>query len=441
MAPVSLIPQSAIDRLRALPRGDRFRFLDTPADIDPLGLVRSGAHLFGQAFFVATPGGARFGGLGTAWKATASGGDRLRALRDRIRDLDLPAGERVMVGFSFSDAGPLAEHWGGFGAADAVLPIVAAEHGPEGTILRLALPPGSDPEALANLLQSLRPAPDPLPLDLGDHVIESHPHVSEWRHRVAEAVAAIRAGALEKVVLSRSVVVRSTVPVGGFDVLHQLAGAYPGCYAFGWGVGDAVFIGASPELLLEMRGDRFLSNPLAGSAARGEGELEDRALGESLLASEKDRVEHSLVVDDVAARLRPHAMVMEVPVAPTLRRVATVQHLSTEISGTFHPGTHLLDVVADMHPTPAVGGTPRLEAAGIIDKAEDIDRGWYTGGIGWVGPGSDGLIALALRCGLVRGATAHLYAGAGIVADSDPDQELLETRLKLRPLLELLASG
>lgn len=438
---MSIVPQSVIDRLQALPRGDGFRFLDTPADIDALSLVRSGAHLFGQAFFVSTPGGRAVGGLGTAWRATASGADRFHSIRDAVADLDLPDDQLVMLGYSFSDGGPLAEHWAGFGAADAVLPIVAAHTGPEGTTLRITVPPGSDAEGLANLLRSLREAPEPLPLDLGDHVIESHPHVSDWRREVADAVAAIRAGVLEKVVLSRSVVVRSTVPASGFDVLHHLAHAYPGCYTFGWGVGDAVFIGASPELLLEMRGEHFVSNPLAGSAARGEGEAEDRALGESLLASDKDRVEHSLVVDDVVTRLRAHATTMDVPAAPTLRRVATVQHLSTEISGDFHPGTHLLDVLSDMHPTPAVGGTPRLEAAGIIDKAEDIDRGWYTGGIGWVGPRGDGLLTLALRCGLVRGATAYLYAGAGIVADSDPDQELLETRLKLRPLLELLASG
>lgn len=438
---MSLIPPQIIDRLRALPEGDGFRSVELPLPVDPLALVRAGAHFFGQAFFVSTPSGACVGGLGTAWRATASGADRFSTIAASIADLALDQDQIVMLGYSFSDGGPLAEHWSGFGAADAVLPMVVAVNGTSGSRVRVTVPPGADGEGLANLLESLRTPPDPLPLDLGDHVIESHPHVSDWRREVADAVGVIRAGLLDKIVLSRSVVVRSTVPAAGFDVLHHLAGAYPGCYAFGWGVGDAVFLGASPELLLEVRDGEFVSNPLAGSAARGEGAVEDRVLGESLMASSKDQEEHSLVVDDVVDRLRPFAASIDVPAAPTLRRVATVQHLSTEITGSVVPGTNLLEVLSELHPTPAVGGTPRSEAVALIDKSEAIDRGWYTGGIGWVQPGGDGLVTLALRCGLLRGSTAHIYAGAGIVADSDPDRELMETRLKLRPLLELLASG
>ena len=438
---VSLLPPGVVDPLAAVPSGNGFRILDLAVDVDPLALVRSGAHFFGQASFVSTPAGVRIGGLGTAWRGTASGSRRFDDLAAAVSELGLPEDQIVMLGYSFRDEGPLAEHWSGFGAADAVVPLILAVNAPEGNNVRVTIPPGADAESIANLIRSLRTPPDPLPLDLGDHVIESHPHVAEWRRQVADAVATIRAGLLEKVVLSRSVVVRSTVPGEGFDVLHHLGRAYPGCYTFGWGVGDAVFLGASPELLLAVKGSDFVSNPLAGSAARGEGEVEDRILGESLLASGKDRMEHELVVDDVVRRLRPFAASVDVPADPTLRRVATVQHLSTEIRGTFLPGTHLLSVLGELHPTPAVGGTPRLEAVGLIDKSEEIDRGWYTGGIGWVRPGGDGLVALALRCGLLRGSTAHIYAGAGIVADSDPDAELVETRLKLRPLLELLASG
>jgi menaquinone-specific isochorismate synthase len=120
--------------------------------------------------------------------------------------------------------------------------------------------------------------------------------------------------------------------------------------------------------------------------------------------------------------------------------MATVQHLSTRIAGSAEPGTHVLDLVDAIHPTPAVGGTPRPEAVAFIEKVEGFDRGWYSGGVGWVDGSGDGEFALGLRCGLIDGTRAHVFAGAGIVADSDPELELLETRLKLRPMLELLAA-
>lgn len=283
------------------------------------------------------------------------------------------------------------------------------------------------------------PGPSPSP-DPGDHFVESVPSVSEWKSEVGDAVAAIKSGALRKVVLARSVVVRSQEPTDGFGLVGHLESAYPQCYAFGWRNADATFVGASPELLLEKVGSSIRLNPLAGSARRGEGEDEDRSLGEALMASDKDREEHAFVVDDVMARLRPLTLRLDVPVVPSLRRMASVQHLSTEVGGTLQTGVGGLEVLGSLHPTPAVGGTPRVEAAAFIDKLEGIDRGWYTGGVGWLSPGGDCTIALSLRCGLLHGNTAHLYAGAGIVADSEPDAELAETRLKFRPLLEVLAA-
>ena len=158
------------------------------------------------------------------------------------------------------------------------------------------------------------------------------------------------------------------------------------------------------------------------------------------MRSPKDRFEHRLVVDDVVDRLRPFVDDVAVPDSPSLKRMATVQHLSTPVAGTLVHPTHVLALADALHPTPAVGGTPRQQSMAFIDKVEGFDRGWYAGGVGWVDGIGDGEFAIALRCGLLEGPQAHVFAGAGIVADSDPDAELLETRLKLRPLLELLAS-
>ena len=202
---------------------------------------------------------------------------------------------------------------------------------------------------------------------------------------------------------------------------------------------ESAFVGASPELLIAQRDQEIWINPLAGSARRGKGD-DDVAVGTALLASAKDRAEHAIVVDDLVSRLGEITLRLEYPDGPTLPRMATVQHLSTHIEGTLSEGVTTFDVLASIHPTPAVGGTPRAEALAFIDKAEGIDRGWYSGGIGWVDPAGGAKVVLALRCALVTGATSRLYAGNGIVAESDPAAELAETRLKFQPLLTLLAA-
>jgi isochorismate synthase len=194
-------------------------------------------------------------------------------------------------------------------------------------------------------------------------------------------------------------------------------------------------------LLIERQGDRVRSQPLAGSAPRGEGEEEDRALGEQLMASEKDRREHAVVVDDIVATLEPMTGQLTAPSAPALLKMANVQHLASEVRGILESPRSVIEVAGRLHPTPAVAGLPLTEALAFINKSESIDRGWYSGGIGWTDPSGNGQIAVALRCALVRGDTAHLYAGAGIVAGSRPERELEETRLKFRPLLNLLTEA
>ncbi len=143
--------------------------------------------------------------------------------------------------------------------------------------------------------------------------------------------------------------------------------------------------------------------------------MDDDALGNELLASDKDRREHALVVDAICENLRPLTSRLDAADEPELKKMASVQHLSTLIDATLNADVGLLDVIEAIHPTPAVGGVPTHEAILLIDELESIDRGWYTGGVGWIDTEGDGAVALALRCGLVRGTTTHLFAGAGIV--------------------------
>ncbi len=418
----------------------QLRTASVAVECEPSALVRAGSPLFGRSSYFSTPAGDEVSSLGVALSFGAAGIDRFASLETQLAQLPpLAPGSRITLGFSFNPQGPAGPEWDGFGAADAVLPSVTVVKEGAETRLVVALPPGAKAAPLIDVLSNLVALEDPPPPDPGVHTVESVPSTVEWQSEVAEAVGAIAESSFEKVVLARSVQVLSERPTDPFGLVHHLGIANPSCYIYAAVVDESAFVGASPELLLAQRDREIWVNPLAGSARRGKGD-DDVAVGEALLASAKDRGEHSIVVDDLVARLTHLTDRLEYPVGPTLRRMATVQHLSTDIEGTLREGVSTFDVLASIHPTPAVGGTPRAEALAFIDKVEGIDRGWYSGGIGWVNPAGGAQVALALRCALVSGVTSRLYAGNGIVSQSDPAAELLETRLKFQPLLTLLAA-
>jgi salicylate biosynthesis isochorismate synthase len=435
-----LFPPEEIESLRSEVGASNGNQLTIPTVVHPVDLVRAAASLFRQAQLICHPNGTAVAGLGAAWSAAAAGGDRFARLQAKIETGGLPTGAPIFSGFSFHPDGPRTEDWDGFPSAAALLPQVALVD--EGQRRRLVLTrvPGLDHLDLIELLAGLDSPAPALPFDPGDHSVVSHPPTAQWRIEVEEALGAIAQGDITKVVLSRSVAVTTELAPNAFDIADHLRETYPQCHVFVWQVGESMLVGASPELLLEMSGRSVRVNPLAGSARRGEGEADDRALGEALMASAKDRHEHDLVVQDIAARLGPVVEELHIPAQPSLRRMATVQHLSSEIVGRTTHTIHPLEVVDIMHPTPAVGGTPRNAALTFLDKIEGIDRGWYTGGIGWLTADGDATFAIPLRCALIRRNTASLYAGAGIVGESRPESELDETRLKFRPMLSVLTA-
>jgi isochorismate synthase len=416
-------------RLSSDPGAPGLRTASIVVDVAPATVLQAAAHLFGRNSYFRTPDGEEVAGLGVAARITAAGVDRFGRLEAALARMpsELAPGARYGLGFSFRPDGPTSQEWDGFAAAELVLPAVSIVADWSRARLVVAVPDHSDPATTLATLNGLEAPPPPAPPDPGSHTVESMPSTIQWQAEVAEAVGAIRGGSFEKVVLARSVIVRA----------ERIAD--PGAYVFATIIGESAFVGASPELLLAAEGSNIRLNPLAGSARRGEGK-NDAAVGRLLLDSSKDRAEHALVVEDLVRRLEPLTSDLRYPPEPSLRRMATVQHLSTEIHGTLAGGVTPLGVLDSIHPTPAVGGTPRSEALSFIDKAEGIDRGWYAGGVGWVDPAGSARVALALRCGLVTGDTARLYAGNGIVADSDPQAELIETRLKFRPMLSLLAA-
>lgn len=439
-----MIPAAAIASLSSRLSGsdDEYRVASVPIDLEPIDLVRSASDTHVHVACFGVPGQYEIASVGSAWQSVAGHGDsRHRDAWLEFKALGLPPQARAMVGFSFSPAGTHDSGWSGFSNTMTVLPLISVGGPPDGRHLTVVLAPGRSKDAvLAEIAGWERPAPVQ-PVHAGDTTIESRPHPDVYTASVAAAVDEIRAGSFDKVVLARSVEVRTDWAPRPFDLVHELRRRYPGCYVFGWQQADRAFVGASPELLVQRRGDLVRSHPLAGTTARGEGEEEDTSLAETLMVSLKDRAEHRLVVDDIASRLATVARDLHVDATPSLRRLTHIQHLSSEVSGTLSHDMSVLELAGLLHPTPAIGGSPRVEALDFLAKQESFDRGWYGGGIGWLEPDGDGEIALALRCGLVNGERTTLFAGAGIVADSDPEQELAETRLKFRPMLELLTQA
>lgn len=259
---------------------------------------------------------------------------------------------------------------------------------------------------------------------------------------VEEALSAIRRGEFEKVVIARFQDLELPKSVRPLQALNRLRIGYPTCFTYSVanGRGES-FIGASPELLVRRRGDLVETEALAGSAPRGRTASEDAALAEALLRSDKDNREHRVVVDSIQRRLAAAGVAANPPRRPRLAQLPNVQHLRTPIRGSAPAEIHLLDVLKELHPTPAVGGAPRAPACAAIRRLEDFDRGLYAGAIGWIDAAGDGELTVAIRSTLIRERGARLYAGAGIVEGSDPDREWQETEIKLRAVLEAMGAS
>ena len=197
----------------------------------------------------------------------------------------------------------------------------------------------------------------------------------------------------------------------------------------------ATFLGATPERLVELADGRVATAALAGSAPRGRSPEEDARIGRALVESKKEQAEHAVVVRALREALDPLCPDLRFPEAPRLRRLEGIQHLETALSGTPHREVHVAELLGTLHPTPAVGGAPRREALAWLERSEGLTRGWYAGPVGYVDASGGGSFRVALRCALLRGERARLFAGAGIVAGSRPESELRETQLKLQALL------
>jgi salicylate biosynthesis isochorismate synthase/menaquinone-specific isochorismate synthase len=397
------------------------------------------------------------GGVGAAW--TAEGSDPVAAgwawsalLRHALPDAprDSATGPLLLGGFAFDADWPPSSLWQGFPAGRLVLPRVMLRTCGERSTLTVnaVVEASTDPEAEAARL--LRWVETVFPLSRrperwqgSDLITDDLLAPDAWQEIVAAGASACRdqGSGLDKVVLARAMRARARAPIDAAAVLSRLRAAYPMAYVYAIGRGVQCLAGASPERLVRLRGGVVEVACLAGSAPRGETAEEDAYLGGALLASAKDRAEHAFVVQGVREALADLCDEIAIPPAPRLMRLPTIQHLYTPVTARAAPDTAVLDVVRRLHPTPAVGGLPRAAALSYIREHEGLDRGWYAGPVGWLDARGDGEFAVALRCALINGAEATLFAGCGIVGDSQPVDEFAETNLKLRVMLNALTGG
>jgi isochorismate synthase len=284
---------------------------------------------------------------------------------------------------------------------------------------------------------------DPLPL-LDPHPtahaeIRSARSPGAFEDAVETATERIAAGEMSKMVLAREVIVSAAAAHDPAALFGAMRVQFPACFCFCCGTPEAAFIGASPELLVRRSGAGVSTVALAGSTRRSSDPAVDDHLGEQLLRSDKDRREQRIVAERIVRALRPHAVWVEAAAEPEIVKVANIQHLATPVIAQLAEPRSAVELAGMLHPTPAVGGEPWSAAATAIAELERMDRGWYAGPVGWMDATEDGEFCVALRSGVLRDREAHLFAGVGVVAGSDPAAELAETEVKLGALLPLLA--
>ncbi len=391
--------------------------LDLLPTENPMAWLRRGEGIvaWGEAARCVTSGPDRFSDSADWWNATAAGSD----VTDEVQ---VPGTGLICLGsFGFADEP---------GDSVLVVPrVVVGRRGDRAWVTVIGT------ESIASLpdLRVHTPAPAPRNVVFADGAMSG----AAWESVVAQAVSRIEAGELEKVVLARDLIATADADIDVRWPLRQLAAQYGMCWTFHV---DGLF-GATPELLVRRERGLVTSRVLAGTIRRTGDDEHDLALAGQLARSSKDLEEHEYAVRSVADSLAPHCSSMNVPEVPFVLHLPNVMHLATDVTGVVHDltGATVLELASALHPSAAVGGTPTKVAIEMITEIEGMDRGRYAAPVGWMDADGDGEFGIALRSGELGPSQVRLFAGCGIVADSDPEAELAEAQAKFLPVRDALA--
>ena len=425
---------------------------------DPLSFFAAGARLFGgERIYWSVPGqDLVLVGLGTAYAFEREQGNFYSETEQAWQSLlernivdpqpSMPeTGPVLLGGFSFDPLQQRTRLWSAFPDTKMVLPkymltvkgketwlttnsVIQPDHDLYDELKRI----GAEQDQLLSCESAVDMPKEPVFFDLEEK------NVHQWLDAVKKVANDIRNGALEKVVLAREVHLQLSANIAPEQVLNRLRDEQLDSYIFAVESGEHCFLGASPERLVKKQGNTLLSSCIAGSIRRGETAEEDDHLGMQLLQDEKNRLEHEVVVHMIKEAMTEACELVYAPTQPELYKTKDIQHLYTPVQGWTSQNTSLLTVVEKLSPTPALGGYPCQPALARIRQTERFDRGKYAAPIGWINDRGDGEFAVAIRSGLLKNSEAVLFAGCGIVADSDPMSEFEETRMKLQPMLSAL---
>ena len=422
---------------------DRFVSIEFSNLFDPLLIKKSKLSEDICTFFGRPAENFALVGIGTSQILTNELGNDLTDVRDAIKEIVQDRYDshetflipKLIGGFRFDNSKIATNPWSSFGEGQLILPkLLFVQYGLQSGVI---ISPNIEYNELLILLNKLVPhdiLQTVTTFSYSDNVRSKIVNETKWTENISEISQNIRDNKYEKVVLAASIALPLENNWNFDNAFDFLRTNYPECFLFHINLGDGIFFGASPELLVRLNENELETAALAASIARGNNQNEDLTLAAQLLSDQKSKVEHQLVVDSIVDKLKGLSLDINVNSVPKIRKLKNIQHLLTPIYGKPKTDTNIIDLVDQLHPTPAVCGYPESNAKEIINHYENFDRGWYGGPVGWVDANGKGEFAVALRSSLIMDGYAWLFAGNGIVGDSNPDDELEELLLKFQPL-------
>ncbi|GAB1421445.1 isochorismate synthase MenF [Anaerolineales bacterium] len=441
------------------------RLISLALPCPPIGFQKFLSYGAGQArmYWESSQSELAFAGFGTVVELAGWGEERFQQIAEAAADLFQDAillnrlappesAPRLFGGFSFRDDFIPDNTWSYFSPAHFILPHFQLSRIGDQYWLRLnaSIP---DDEDISDIEPELEQALQARIRDLSsgdwqDHPTQHPPLAAQqvnyplpyevWEQTIESARRLMQAGQLNKVVLSRIAEIQFNDTIDIIQALDYLEKHYAACYRFLYEPRPRhAFYGASPEIIINVQGDSFQTMALAGSMKRGQTPAEDQALGQQLLEDPKEAYEHQLVIDQIEQRLGP--LTSQLDIGQTgLYKLSNIQHIYTPIKGRLKKANGVLPLLQLLHPTPALGGDPREIAIDLIRHSEPVPRGWYAAPVGYLDSQLDGCFAVAIRSAIAQEKRVWLYAGAGIVQESQPEKEWQETALKFKPMLEAL---
>lgn len=446
--------KKGLNRAKELSQGILVSYVKKIPQIDPLSFFELGQYKYNERTYWSDPSGEMtMVGLGKTFQVN-KGNHAFTEVENEWGNLVnhcvsngsnlLFTGPMLFGGFSFDPKKPKTNLWKYFPGTLMTLSrmmVTVTNEGawlttnvivePEGDLTNYLEEIRKDHKLLSDFRSQLNQSPAIL-------VEQEDVQPKEWKTLVQQMANSIKKKELSKVVLARELKLRTQETINPVVVLSRLREEQPNSYIFAFEVNQNCFLGATPERLVRKSGDQLVSACLAGSTKRGKTISEDEQLGHDLLNDPKNLEEHAVVVQMIDAAFQSVSNYVEKPDKPILFKARDIQHLYTPIIGKINKDQSLLKVIERLHPTPALGGYPRSKAVEKIREFELLDRGWYAAPVGWLDESGNGEFAVAIRSGLVKGQEASLFAGCGIVGDSDPESEYRETEIKLKPMLYAL---